>query len=284
MSAPYEAMVRRVAPYTVAGFLWYQGEEDEARAGSYRELLGLMIAEWRALWNLDAYPTPPLGYRPVTPPALPFLLVQLPQWIDGQLAAAGGDPRHWPVIRAAQLDVAESLDDVSIISTMDCGEFDNIHPTDKRTVGVRLAELALHDVYGDDGAAARSPRVADVRANGDGHELVVTFADADGLHWKGTTPDTQATAEASGPDEIELRLAGCSGFEVAPAARADGDAPGDDGWVDANAQIMDDGAVRVWSDDVRDPARVRYAWRSWGPAPLFNAQGLPAFPFASSTS
>ncbi|KFI65530.1 sialic acid-specific 9-O-acetylesterase [Bifidobacterium cuniculi] len=265
--APYEGMVERVAPYTVAGFLWYQGEEDEARADGYGELLRLLIDSWRALWDLDGYGLPSVGYQPVENAGrAPFLVVQLPQWIDGRMA--DDDPRHWPVIRAAQYEVSRELDDVSLICTMDCGEFDNIHPLDKQTVGDRLADLALHDVYGDDTAAADSPEAADVRF--EGHEVLVTFAHADGLHWKGTTPDTQATAKPCEDCEIELRMQGTSGFEVAD----------DDGvWSDANAQIMDDGTVRVWADAVREPRHVRYAWRSWGPAPLFNREGLPTFPF-----
>ena len=60
------SMLERIVPYSLAGFLWYQGEEDEPYCDSYRELLGMMIGEWRALWS----------------ESLPFLIVQLPQWIE----------------------------------------------------------------------------------------------------------------------------------------------------------------------------------------------------------
>ena len=65
-TGPFHAMLERIVPYSLAGFLWYQGEEDEQYCGTYRELLGMMIGEWRALWSEN----------------LPFLIVQLPQWID----------------------------------------------------------------------------------------------------------------------------------------------------------------------------------------------------------
>ncbi|RYQ64044.1 sialate O-acetylesterase [Bifidobacterium pseudolongum] len=271
VSAPYEAMVRRVAPYTLRGFLWYQGEEDEAQCESYRELLGLLIEEWRTLWNLGGYAEPTVGYQAdAGADALPFIVVQLPQWIDGQVAARGEDPRHWPVIRAAQLDASETLEDVLLVCTMDCGEFDNIHPLDKTTVGTRIADMALRGVYGRADIEAASPRVVGV-APATGGALDVTFTNARGLHWRGTTPDTlRAAAGESG-----ARGAGESGFEVA----------GVDGvYVDAGARILPgDGervTVRVEAPQVDSPTAVRYAWKSWGPAPLFNDAELPALPYA----
>ena len=270
VSAPYEAMVRRVAPYTLRGFLWYQGEEDEAQCESYRELLGLLIEEWRTLWNLAGYAEPAVGYQAdAGAAALPFIVVQLPQWIDGQVAARGEDPRHWPVIRAAQLDASETLDDVLLVCTMDCGEFDNIHPLDKTTVGTRIADMALRGVYGRADVEAESPRVVGV-APAPG-ALDVTFTNAQRLHWRGTTPDTmRAAAGATG-----ARAVGESGFEIAGA---------DGVYVDAGAQILPgDGervTVRVEAPQVDSPTAVRYAWKSWGPAPLFNGAELPALPYA----
>ena len=271
VSAPYEAMVRRVAPYTLRGFLWYQGEEDEAQCESYRELLGLLIEEWRTLWNLGGYAEPTVGYQAdAGADALPFIVVQLPQWIDGQVAARGEDPRHWPVIRAAQLDASETLDDVLLVCTMDCGEFDNIHPLDKTTVGTRIADMALRGVYGRADVEAESPRVVGVAPAAD-RALDVTFTNARGLHWRGTTPDTlRAAAGESG-----ARAVGESGFEIAGA---------DGVYVDAGAQILPgDGervTVRVEAPQVDSPTAVRYAWKSWGPAPLFNGADLPALPYA----
>lgn len=271
VSAPYEAMVRRVAPYTLRGFLWYQGEEDEAQCESYRELLGLLIEEWRTLWNLGGYAEPTVGYQAdAGADALPFIVVQLPQWIDGQVAARGEDPRHWPVIRAAQLDASETLNDVLLVCTMDCGEFDNIHPLDKTTVGTRIADMALRGVYGRADVEAESPRVVGVAPAAD-RALDVTFTNARGLHWRGTTPDTmRAAAGATG-----ARAVGESGFEIAGA---------DGVYVDAGAQIPPgDGervTVRVEAPQVDSPTAVRYAWKSWGPAPLFNGAELPALPYA----
>ena len=140
---PFHAMLERIMPYSLAGFLWYQGEEDEQYCGFYRELLGMMIGEWRALWSEN----------------LPFLIVQLPQWIDGKTAADGNDPMRWPVLREAQWDAAQSIDNVYAICTIDCGEYDNIHPLDKRTPGERLANCALRQIYGMDRVPVHGPTV-----------------------------------------------------------------------------------------------------------------------------
>ena len=90
---------------------------------------------------------------------LPFLIVQLPQWINGKTAADGNDPMRWPVLREAQWDAAQSIDNVYAICTIDCGEYDNIHPLDKRTPGERLANCALRQIYGMDRVPVHGPTV-----------------------------------------------------------------------------------------------------------------------------
>lgn len=259
----YEAMIQRIAPYTIEGVLWYQGEEDEPYCESYRELLGLMIGQWRGLWH-DA--------------DLPFLLAQLPQWIDGKVDKTSGDPMLWPTIRAAQWDAAHTIGNVHAVCLMDCGEYDNIHPTDKRTPGERLADCALRRVYGRDDVTDRGPEALETHPSGDGG-TVIRFANASGLRFDGTDPASRRDTarrereNAAGP----TREAGASGFELA----------GIDGiFHPASAMIeaADTGAhtgaaVRVVARDVIEPVMARYAWRSWGPAPLFNDAGLPAAPF-----
>ena len=259
----YEAMIQRIAPYTIEGVLWYQGEEDEPYCESYRELLGLMIGQWRGLWH-DA--------------DLPFLLAQLPQWIDGKVDKTSGDPMLWPTIRAAQWDAAHTIGNVHAVCLMDCGEYDNIHPTDKRTPGERLADCALRRVYGRDDVTDRGPEALETHPSGDGG-TVIRFANASGLRFDGTDPASRRDTarrereNAAGP----TREAGASGFELA----------GIDGIfhpASATIKAADTGAhtgaaVRVVARDVIEPVMARYAWRSWGPAPLFNDAGLPAAPF-----
>ena len=252
-TGPFHAMLERIVPYSLAGFLWYQGEEDEPYCGSYRELLGMMIGEWRALWSEN----------------LPFLIVQLPQWIDKKVDEGDGDPMLWPVLREAQWDAAQSIDNVFAICTMDCGEYNNIHPV---VLGFRC----------DEGGRVR-----------------LFFRYAHGLHFSGTTPDSFGDELAKSLPSL-VRLPERSGFEL---AGADGvfhpayaaifvDCDIDD-LVNAKVNVVDYnatefgipinsrsiGTITLATPKVPQPVMMRYAWRSWGPAPLFNDNNLPAHPF-----
>ena len=62
----HETMISRIAPYTLRGFLYYQGEEDDRRPDSYYALLRRLIECWRWEWHDDE---------------LPFMLVQLPMFM-----------------------------------------------------------------------------------------------------------------------------------------------------------------------------------------------------------
>jgi len=279
---PFHAMLERIMPYSLAGFLWYQGEEDEQYSGSYRELLGMMIGEWRALWSEN----------------LPFLIVQLPQWIDGKTAADGNDPMRWPVLREAQWDAAQSIDNVYAICTIDCGEYDNIHPLDKRTPGERLANCALRQIYGMDRVPVHGPTVLGFRCDPNGR-VRLFFRYAHGLHFEGTTPgsgdddfDGQLPTLVRVPERSGFELAGSDGMFHPATAAIFVDCDIDD-LVNSRVNVVDYnatefgipinsrsiGTITLATPDVPEPVAMRYAWRSWGPAPLFNDDGLPAQPF-----
>lgn len=281
-TGPFHAMLERIVPYSLAGFLWYQGEEDEQYCDSYRELLGMMIGEWRALWS----------------ESLPFLIVQLPQWIDKTVDESDGDPMLWPVLREAQWDAAQSIDNVFAICTMDCGEYNNIHPVDKRTPGERLGNCALHQVYGMSRIPVYGPTVLGFRCD-EGGCVRLFFRYAHGLHFSGTTPDSFGDELAKSLPSL-VRLPEHSGFEL---AGADGvfhpayaaifvDCDIDD-LVNAKVNVVDYnatefgipinsrsiGTITLATPKVPQPVMMRYAWRNWGPAPLFNDNNLPAHPF-----
>ena len=281
-TGPFHAMLERIVPYSLAGFLWYQGEEDEPYCDSYRELLGMMIGEWRALWS----------------ESLPFLIVQLPQWIDKTVDESDGDPMLWPVLREAQWDAAQSIDNVFAICTMDCGEYNNIHPVDKRTPGERLGNCALHQVYGMSRIPVYGPAVLGFRCD-EGGRVRLFFRYAHGLHFSGTTPDSFGDELAKSLPSL-VRLPEHSGFEL---AGADGvfhpayaaifvDCDIDD-LVNAKVNVVDYnatefgipinsrsiGTITLATPKVPQPVMMRYAWRNWGPAPLFNDNNLPAHPF-----
>lgn len=95
---------------------------------------------------------------------LPFIIIQLPQWIDRATAEAHADPLDWPVIRDAQWAASREIPSVATVCTIDCGEFDNIHPYDKRTVGERTAAMALGTMYRCREIAVCGPEPLAIRA------------------------------------------------------------------------------------------------------------------------
>ncbi len=122
----HHTMLRKVAPYTVRGFLYYQGESDDAHAEIYDTTLKILIQNWRELWREE----------------LPFLYVQL---------APFGNPNmncdKYPTLRAKQQAVANSVPNAYMAVISDVGSEQDIHPKDKAPVGHRLALLAEKYVY-----------------------------------------------------------------------------------------------------------------------------------------
>lgn len=126
----YESMVKKIAPYSVRGVLWYQGENDEKHADVYYTVLSRLIRCWRELWGEK----------------LPFCIVQLAPF------------RYWdqdnkdryPSLRRAQERVSREVPAVWMASIMDEGLETDIHPKRKRPVGERLALLARGHVYGEE--------------------------------------------------------------------------------------------------------------------------------------
>ena len=124
----YESTITHVIPYTIRGFIWYQGESncttlDVAKA--YDAMLEALITSWRKGWGDET---------------LPFLFVQLPGFKDGFA---------WPELREAQARCAERVPHTGMAVTIDLGEASNIHPRNKEPVGIRLALKARALVYGE---------------------------------------------------------------------------------------------------------------------------------------
>lgn len=159
----YHAMIRRVAPYAIRGFLYYQGEADVERCHDYADMMIALIDQWRTDWRNDF---------------LPFLFVQLPMYASAEDYAAHRDDRRWAVLRDQQLKVSRVVANTAIAILTDCGEFDNIHPMDKQTVALRLALLARKKYYGEN-TSAHEPTFVHAEAVGD--RMEVLFRSTGGL-------------------------------------------------------------------------------------------------------
>lgn len=238
--ALFEAMVLRLVPFNIKGVIFYQGEEDADRhCNDYAEVFKSLIDEWREIfWDEN----------------LPFVFCQLPMYTTRDRKYMGYDDMKWPKLRAQQQLVANTVHDTYMAVLSDCGEFDNVHPVDKKTPGERLATLALRFVYGFEELPAIAPYVIDVR-RGDGVE--VSFSgDFTNLNLQ----SVYSTDE--------------SGFELA----------GDDKeFYPADAAVDFDGkTVLVSCKNVAEPCYVRYAFFSYGSANLISDTGLAAAPFEAS--
>ncbi len=173
----YNAMIAPLAPYTLRGALWYQGEANAKRydASLYGLQLRMMIANWRALWGRE----------------MPFLWVQLPNFMKPQTAPV--ETGGWVVVQEQMLETL-AVAGTGMAVTIDIGEARDIHPANKQDVGRRLARWALASVYGKDvvrcGPLYKSMRVEDGR-------IVLSFGHVGGgLVCKGEKLDGFAIAGA----------------------------------------------------------------------------------------
>lgn len=164
----YHCMLERVVPYTLKGFLFYQGESDDHKPNMYYKLFSRMIKQWRDDWGDET---------------LPFIYVQLP----GHRYAADPDYKHWCLIREAQAQVERTVNDTAMAVIIDCGEFNEIHPKDKEPVGERLARLALSKVYKMmDEAQANAAKCCGIVY--DGKKAIVSFDNIEQIVCKDSEP------------------------------------------------------------------------------------------------
>ncbi|MBO0951951.1 sialate O-acetylesterase [Fibrella forsythiae] len=228
-TALYNAMVAPEVGYALKGFCWYQGESNAGRPQEYTALMPALINDWRARWKQSN---------------LPFLYVQLPGYMDyNYLPSESG----WAVLREAQLK-ALSVPNTAMVVAIDLGEWNDIHPDNKKAVGDRLALAAFKTAYHEN-LVYSGPQYQSAAV--EGNKIVVSFTNEGG-----------GLITNDGEPLGEFAIAGS-----------------DKKFVWANARI-EGGKVVVWSDDVANPKYVRYAWAD-NPvnANLYNKEGLPASPF-----
>lgn len=127
----YEGMLVPVAPLSISGAIWYQGEQNSPRGYQYRKILPAMIADWRSLFDQGDFP---------------FYIVSLPAFTKRSPVPVDGD--DWTETRESQAIAAATVPNSCLAVTIDTGDPDNIHAKDKQPVGDRLARCALAKYYG----------------------------------------------------------------------------------------------------------------------------------------
>jgi sialate O-acetylesterase len=226
----YNGMIAPALNASIKGVIWYQGEANTGRAKEYESLFADLIKDWRTKWNN---------------PALPFLFVQLPNFSKAQRAPSESG---WAEIRDIQRKTL-NIPNTGMAVAIDLGEWNDIHPLNKKEVGRRLALEAQRVAYGET-LISQGPLYESMEIKG--NSIIVTF-----------------TSTGSGIyTNLDLKE-----FAVA----------GEDGeYVWANAVVIAKDKVKVWNPSVQNPVSVRYAWAdNPDEANLKNKEGLPASPFES---
>lgn len=248
----YETHIKPLRHFSLAGILWYQGENDAAfdsTAYLYSYRFTQLIDEYRQLFN---------------EPDLPFLYVQLARNIEHA---------NTSIIRQAQL---QALDTASVSKNLalcvsidtDKGNYRTIHPLGKEIIAHRMAEQ--WQAMRKKRPIPMGPLADHAVASDDRDTVTVHFKkdSADGLQSMAPFFSMSATAEVVAvPVTRPLE-----GFEAA----------GPDGvFRQASATINSNGTLTISSSTVEDIRQVRYLWESSPTASvlLYNSQHLPASPF-----
>ena len=229
----YNTMVAPLINYRIKGILWYQGETNTNKPQEYQQLLPALIADWRKKWQEGP---------------IPFLFVQLPNFMEVQYLPSES---QWAELRFGQLKSLSVLNTAMAV-TIDVGEWNDIHPLEKKVVGERLALAARKLAYGNEKIVYSGPVFKSLTKEGD--RIIIEF------------DQTGSGLMVKGGNELNyFALAGINKKFI---------------WAEA---ILENNRVVVRSDEVPDPVYVRYAWAD-NPegANLYNIEGLPASPFEAT--
>lgn len=228
----WNGMVAAFAPMACRGLLWYQGCHNRRESERYCDKMHALYNGWS---------------KEFKNPDFKLYFAQLAPWKENFCG----------IVEAQNKFVAEQKNaELAVLS--DVGNFDDIHPSDKRTVAKRLSLHALKNDYGFASIRASSPLFKSVKF--EGGKAVMTFDNADG--WYVYSPD----------------------WSIEPAF----DVAGKDGvWHAAKLENVDkEGRVKgktltVASDKVPDPVKVRYLYRDRTAGTVYNEAALPLGPFRS---
>ncbi len=229
-SGVYNHMIAPLAGVAVSGVLWYQGESNTAQPKGYHKLFQHLVTDWRDTFKLGD---------------IPFLFTQLANFRSDD---PDHKPTNWAELREEQRK-SLAVPHTAMAVTIDIGEYNDLHPQDKKTLGQRLALCAQNLVYGEE-IVYSGPIYKQMEREGNAIRLSFDHV-GNGLVAK----------------DGELQQ-----FSICGA---------DKNYVDASATIEGD-TVLVRNEEISEPQHVRYAWTD-NPegANLYNQEGLPASPFST---
>jgi len=225
----YNGGIAPLIPFTINGFLWYQGEGNVGET-TYTRLSSAMINDWRARWGQGN---------------LPFYFVQIAPYSN-----AGANSG---ITREQQTNTLVLPGTGMAVTTDITADLINIHPTNKKDVGKRLALWAKAKIYGEDivytGPMYKSMKV-------EGNKIRISFHPASigsGLEVIG-----------GGTALNEFSIGGADNIMVAADA------------------VIDGNDVLVSAATVPNPTNVWFAYKKDPLSTLRNKEGLPASPFRTN--
>lgn len=227
----YNAMIFPLAPYKLAGVAWYQGESNVwPDPETYGKSFANMIYSWRKLFDTE----------------LPFYFVQIAPF-------RGFYPGIYSAFLREQQEAALVVPKTGMITIGDLAEIDvtEIHPRAKAGVGLRLANLALKEVYQKNDIQPYFPRFTEV-----------------------TYSKNIAKVKVKSIGQLK-----CKGEEIRSFAVAGSDRK----FYEANAKIEKDGTIAISSKEVASPMAVRYCFTNDQIPNLFDVNGLPLMPFRTDS-
>lgn len=221
----YNAMIAPIAGFKIAGTIWYQGESN---VGSlvYDKTLSALITSWRKAWNDE----------------FPFYFVQIAPYKTGTNNFSN------VTVRNSQRKILKEVSKTGMVLTSDISDTIDIHPKNKKSVGIRLANLALADTYKVNSNLVNGPLFKEIKV--EKNKVTVSFDYAEGLYFK----DKKSNQ-----------------FEVAGA----------DGIFYPAEALIKNNQVILTSKKVLSPVKVRFAWGNTIQSNLFNKANLPASCFTT---
>lgn len=153
-TALYNGMLAPLFKTAFRGAVWYQGESNAGNPDEYKWLLTSMVELWRSKFTNS--PALKDGNR------LPFVVAELPlcgirpaapdyeadaercrKWLEtADDYVFSGREDCWSAFRRMQAEMARKIPDTELASFYGAGEWNDLHPEDKKTAGFKMAEAA----------------------------------------------------------------------------------------------------------------------------------------------
>ncbi|HUS92762.1 MAG TPA: hypothetical protein VM695_12970 [Phycisphaerae bacterium] len=241
----FNGMIAPLAGFTLRGVLFYQGENNSFTVGwkPFPKTFPAVIAAWRKAFGDEK---------------LPFGIIQIAGWSNRRSMTYDMN-HHTNIVREVQFLTWKRTPDTGLIVTFDTNTGQGIHPPHKAPVGERAARWALAEVHG----AKRWQ--SDQR-----------------LEWCG--PVYKAMEIAKGKVVITFEEGTSQGLVLARDDECGFYVAGSDReFRHARARVVKDNRLEVWSEEVPEPAAVRYGWSNLPAGGLMNRRELPACPFRTDT-